>query len=103
MTIDVMANIRPRDESSNAYRDAVAQIGLELLRIDTEQATLKAERGDMLVSGASNADLREIEKAIADLDLDLERLQVAEPIMNDKLTAAIAREAEEARRDKAEC
>lgn len=102
MSVDLLQAIKPRDDSSQAYRDSLAAIDVQRIRVSTEHTRLTAERADLIASGGSDAACVRIEKAIADLGRDRERLDVAVPVQERKLTEALAREAEEARRDKAE-
>ena len=100
--VDVLATVRPRDESSVAANESLNRIDSELSRIESETAALRLERVDMLVSGASATDLRKVEKALDDLALDEERLKAIEAPMRERYAAAVRREAAEAKASKCE-
>jgi predicted nucleic acid-binding Zn-ribbon protein len=68
-------------------------------RLETERQALEAnkdrlqrERADALVDGTAS-DIRRIEKAVADVELEMERLTAAVPVLQRRLADARAREA----------
>jgi hypothetical protein len=97
---NVIETIAPRDDSSSAANESLARIDLELMRIEAEIVSLKSERVDMLTSGASDADISRLEKALSKLALDDERLRAAEPAMRTRYSEAVKREAAELKADR---
>ena len=74
----VIELVAPKDDSSVEANASLARIDSELARIEAETAALRLERVDMLTSGASDADISRLEKALSKLALDDERLRAAE-------------------------